>query len=75
MGKLEEMFRDWADDQEDSQEVKEAYEKMGDDLVKEIGMEKFNAIDDLFMRIVMMEKMAAFKGGFRQATALWKEVG
>ena len=50
MGKLEEMFRDWADDQEDSQEVKEAYEKMGDDLVKEIGMEKFNAIDDLFMR-------------------------
>ena len=37
MGKIEEMFYDWADDQKDSPKLKEMYKELEDDLTKQIG--------------------------------------
>ena len=75
MGQLEGMFYAWADDQEDGPEVNEAYEKMKEPITKEVGEEKYYVFYDAIMQHVTAEKKAAFKGGFRQATVLWKEVG
>ena len=73
MGKIEEMFYDWADDQKDSPKLKEMYKELEDDLTKQIGEKEYIRIEEMMMNCVLLERTAAFQGGFQQATALWKE--
>lgn len=35
--------------------------------------EKYSKFEDLIMDCILYERLDAFKGGFKQATAIWKE--
>lgn len=49
------------------------YVKLEDELTKQIGKEKYSKFEDLIMDCILCERLEAFKGGFKQATSLWKE--
>ena len=34
---------------------------------------KYSKFEDLIMDCILYERLDAFKGGFKQATAIWKE--
>lgn len=67
------IFYDWADDQTDSCELRSMYRNLKDKLTEQIGREKYYEFEDLFMDCVICERLEAFKGGFKQATTIWKE--
>ena len=69
MSQIQNMYYDWAENHADS-----AYKKLSDTLTEMIGPKKSSEIDDLVMECVELEKSAAFKGEFIEATMLWKEV-
>nr|DAM56930.1 MAG TPA: hypothetical protein [Caudoviricetes sp.] len=73
MRQIEKIFYDWSDDQVDSQELRALYNNAEDTITGLIGKEKYLKIEELFMDCILMERELAFEGGFRQATALWKE--
>lgn len=73
MSLIENMYYDWSDDQTDSQELKIAYSKLADEITKLVGIKKHNELDTLIMECVCQERLAAFRGGFQQATSIWKE--
>ena len=73
MSLIEEMFYAWSDGQEDCTELKTIYEKLANEISKLASVEKTNELDDLLMECVFLERLAAYKGGFQQATAIWKE--
>ena len=73
MEQIEKMFYDWTDDQTDSCELRAMYVKLEDELTKQIGKEKYSKFEDLIMDCILCERLEALKGGFRQATSLWKE--
>lgn len=71
--RLKKIFYDWTDDQTDSCELRTMYVKLEDELTKQIGKEKYSKFEDLIMDCILCERLEAFKGGFKQATSLWKE--
>ena len=73
MEQIEKMFYDWADDQKDSPKLKAMYEALEDDLTKQIGKKEYLRIEEMMMDCVLLERTAAFQGGFQQAIAIWKE--
>lgn len=73
MSQIENMYYDWSDKTGDSEELTTAYRKLSDKLTELLGVSKFNEIDDMIMECVQIERLASFKGGFQQATAIWKE--
>ena len=73
MEQIEKIFYDWANDKTDSRELKTMYGKLEDALIKQIGKEKYSKFEDLIMDCILCERLEAFKGGFKQATAIWKE--
>lgn len=73
MSQIEKMYYDWSDEQANTEELKNAYQKVADVLTKSIDPQKRNEVDDTIMQYVMLERFASFKGGFQQATAIWKE--
>ena len=73
MEQIEKIFYDWANDQTDSRELKTMYGKLEDALTKQVGKEKYSKFEDLIMDCILYERLDAFKGGFKQATAIWKE--
>ena len=73
MNQIEILYREWSEGHTDSKRVTEIYEKIADELKEKLGFQKFNEIDELIMDCVIAEKLEAFKGGFQQATAIWKE--
>ena len=72
MEQIEKIFYDWTDDQTDSCELRTMYVKLEDELTKQIGKEKYSKFEDLIMDCILCERLEAFKGGFKQATSLWK---
>lgn len=74
MSQIQNMYYDWAENHADSAELSNAYKKLSDTLTEMIGPKKSSEIDDLVMECVELEKSAAFKGEFIEATMLWKEV-
>ena len=74
MSQIQNMYYDWAENHADSAELSNAYKKLSDTLTEKIGPKKSSEIDDLVMECVELEKSAAFKGEFIEATLLWKEV-
>lgn len=73
MSQLENMYYDWSDKTGDSEELIIAYRKLSDKLTELLGVSKFNEIDDIIMECIRIERLASFRGGFQQATAIWKE--
>lgn len=73
MDLVEKIYYDWSDSQSSTAELNKAYKAVADALAELIGIQKFNEIDSLIMECVLMERLACFKGGFQQATAIWKE--
>lgn len=62
MSQIEKLYREWSEEQINSEE-----------LTGKLSFQKFNEIDELIMDCVIAERIEAFKGGFQQATAIWKE--
>lgn len=73
MSQLENIYNNWSDETRDSEELTIAYRKLSDKLTELIGASEFNEIDNMIMECVNIERFASFKGGFRYATAIWKE--
>lgn len=73
MSRLEEMYYDWSENQMDSRELLTAYGKLSDKLKAVLKKEELNEIDEIIMNCVVMERLEAFRGGFKQATEIWKE--
>lgn len=73
MSQIEKIYYDWSDEQVNTEELKNAYRKVSNTLIDLIGLEKFNEVDEMIMQCVLLERFASFKGGFQQATAIWKE--
>ena len=73
MGQIEKLYYDWSDEQADTQELRNAYNKLDDEIKKLVGNNIHNELDDLIMECVCQERLSAFRGGFQQATAIWKE--
>lgn len=73
MNKIEQMYQQWSDGQEDSAELTAAYNNLSEKLSDLIGFYAFNEINCTIMECVVLERIAAFKGGFQQATEIWKE--
>lgn len=73
MNQIEVLYREWSEDHADSESTTAIYRKIADELKEKLGFQKFNEIDELIMECVIAERLEAFKGGFQQATAIWKE--
>ena len=73
MSKIKEMYEQWSAEQEDSAELAAAYANFSEKLSDLIGFSDFNEIDCMLMECIFLERIAAFKGGFQQATEIWKE--
>ena len=73
MSQIESMYYEWSDKTGDSEELTIAYKTLADKLTEMLGKSEFNKIDDMIMECVQIERLASFKGGFQQATAIWKE--
>lgn len=73
MNQIEVLYREWSEEHADSKEITAIYRKIADELKEKLGFQKFNEIDELIMKCVVAEQIEAFKGGFQQATAIWKE--
>lgn len=73
MSQIEKIYREWSEEQTDSEELTAIYRKIADELKEKLGFQKFNEIDELIMECVIAERIEAFKGGFQQTTAIWKE--
>ncbi|WP_419525736.1 hypothetical protein [Blautia sp.] len=73
MSQIEKIYYDWSDEQVYAEELKNAYRNISNTLIDLIGLEKFNEVDEMIMQCVSLERFASFKGGFQQATAIWKE--
>lgn len=73
MSRIEEIYRDWTKEQTDGEELQGVCRKVSDTLEELLGFHKFNEIDNMIMKCVQLERLAAFKGGFQRATEIWKE--
>ena len=73
MKQIEKMFYDWSDDQVDSAEVKDLYNQLEEQLTEKLGKEKYLKIEETLMKCLLQERLESFCGGFKLATALWKE--
>ena len=73
MSQIEKIYREWSEEQIDSEELTAIYGKITEELREKLGFQKFNEIDKLIMNCVIAERIEAFKGGFQRATAIWKE--
>ena len=67
------MFYEWSDEQVDSEVIRNAYQRLENEVKTKLGFEVFNEIDELIMECVLQERLESFRGGFQLATALWKE--
>ena len=70
---MERQLLQLAEEQIDNEEIIVIYRKIADELEEKLGFQKFNEIDKLIMDCIAAERIKAFKGGFNQATAIWKE--
>ena len=73
MGKIEDFYYDWAENQTDTDEIRRSYNKLDNILTNLLGKKKSNDIDGMIMECVLLEREQAFKGGFKEATAIWRE--
>ena len=73
MNQIEKIYIAWSEEQRDNEEIIVIYRKIADELEEKLGFQKFNEIDKLIMDCIAAERIKAFKGGFNQATAIWKE--
>lgn len=73
MSKLDELYIMWSEENGDSADLKKAYNDLSERMEKIVGADLYNELDNLIMECVILERMEAFKGGFHQATAIWKE--
>ena len=73
MSQIEKLYREWSEEQTDNEELTAIYRKIADELKEKLGFQKFNEMDELIMDCVVAERIETFKGGFQQATAIWKE--
>lgn len=73
MSQIEKLYREWSEEQINSEELTAIYRRIEKELRGKLSFQKFNEIDELIMDCVITERIEAFKGGFQQATAIWKE--
>lgn len=73
MSQIEKLYREWSEEQINSEELTAIYRRIEKELRGKLSFRKFNEIDELIMDCVIAERIEAFKGGFQQATAIWKE--
>ena len=73
MSQIEKMFYEWSDEQVDSEVIRNAYQRLENEVKTKLGFEVLNEIDELIMERVLQERLESFRGGFQLATALWKE--
>ena len=73
MNQIEKIYIAWSEEQIDNEEIIVIYRKIADELEEKLGFQKFNEIDKLIMDCIAAERIKACKGGFNQATAIWKE--
>lgn len=73
MRRIEKIYYDWSEEQSDGEELCNKYHKLADTLEELLGVQRFNEIDKMIMECVQTERLAAFRGGFQQATEIWKE--
>lgn len=73
MSQIEKLYREWSEEQINSEELTAIYRRIEKELRGKLSFQKFNEIDELIMDCVIAERIEVFKGGFQQATAIWKE--
>lgn len=76
MSQIEELYCDWVNKQPCSSESNEAYDKIMDIIESFAGSLEIGIYNEIYCAITgyaYTGEIEAFKAGFRQATALWKE--
>lgn len=64
MSQIEKLYREWSEEQINSEELTAIYRRIEKELRGKLSFQKFNEIDELIMDCVIAERIEAFKGGF-----------
>ena len=74
MNQIENLYYIWQENSgPDPEEFCEIISKVNKELDRLVGSKKAGEIDEMYTDCLNISTLEAFKAGFRQATALWKE--